>query len=543
MHRCVRGRSVAQPERVYRRGNVYTFGPERPRAEALAVWGGRVVAVGSEEEVAGLAGPGTEVVDLQGATVLPGFHDAHCHVLLFGLSRTEVSVRDCRSVREVVERVADRVRGLRPGQWVRGGGYNHAVLAEGRHPTRRDLDPVSARNPVWLYHVSGHMGVANSLALQAAGITRDTPDPPGGRVVRDEDGEPTGLLLETAQDLVKRVLPPYTLAETKAALAAAGAQMAAEGITAAQDAWAGWIAPEEFRAYQEASEEGLLPQRVWLMVDVEKLPVRDGRFDFGFGLHTGFGSDRLRLGAVKIFTDGSLIGRTAALSQPYADPPNTAGFLVKSEETIREQVRLAHEGGWQVALHAIGDRAIQAALDAIEAVMGPDASRFRPRIEHAGVLRSDLVDRIRRVGAVVVTQPRFVFEFGDAYRAALGPERVRLTFPFASLRGIPVAFSSDRPVVDGAPLLGVAAAVLERTASGAAYVPQERLTVEEALRAYTLGAAYSAFAEAELGSLEVGKWADFVVLDRDPFQVEPEELSAIRVLRTVVGGRTVYEAP
>lgn len=528
------------PEVVYHGGRFYTLDPAQPRVQALAVLHGRIVAAGSDEEVVRLADARTRRVDLEGAVALPGFHDAHCHILLFGLSLVEVNLRHARSVADVVVAVAERARELGPGRWVRGGGYDQNRLAERRHPTRWDLDPVSPENPVWLFHISGHMGVANSAALKLAGVTRDTPDPPGGRVVRGEDGEPTGLLLETAQDLVKRVLPPYTLAETKAALAAAGRQMAAEGITAAQDAWAGWIAPEEFRAYQEASEEGLLPQRVWLMVDVEKLAVRGGRFDFGFGLHTGFGSDRLRLGAVKIFTDGSLIGRTAALSQPYADPPDTSGFLVKSEETIREQVRLAHEGGWQVALHAIGDRAIEVTLDAVEAVMGPDAAGFRPRVEHAGVLRPDLIERIRRLGAVVVTQPRFVFEFGEGYRAALGEERIRLTFPLASLRGLHVAFSSDRPVTDGAPLLGIAAAVLRRTASGTPYAPEERVSVEEAVRAYTLGAAYSAFAEMELGSLEVGKWADFVVLDRDPFQVDPEEVAEVHVLRTVVGGRVVH---
>ncbi|MDR7433333.1 MAG: amidohydrolase [Armatimonadota bacterium] len=528
------------PEVVYHGGRFYTLDPAQPRAQAVAVLYGRIVAVGSDEEVLRLADARTRRVDLEGAVALPGFHDAHCHVLLFGLSLVEVNLRQARSVADVAAAVAERARGLGPGRWVRGGGYDQNRLAERRHPTRWDLDPVSPENPVWLFHISGHMGVANSAALKLAGVTRDTPDPPGGRIVRGEDGEPTGLLPETAQDLVKRVLPPYTLAETKAALAAAGRRMAAEGVTAAQDAWAGWIAREEFRAYQEASQEDLLPQRVWLMVDVEKLAVREGRFDFGFGLHTGFGSDRLRLGAIKIFTDGSLIGRTAALSQPYADPPDTSGFLVKSEGTIREQVRLAHEGGWQVALHAIGDRAIEATLDAVEAVMGPDAASFRPRVEHAGVLRPDLIERIRRLGAVVVTQPRFVFEFGDGYRAALADERIRLTFPLASLRGLHVAFSSDRPVTDGAPVLGIAAAVLRRTASGAPYAPEERISVEEAVRAYTLGAAYSAFAERELGSLEVAKWADFVVLDRDPFQVDPEDIAKVRVLRTVVGGRCVY---
>jgi predicted amidohydrolase YtcJ len=386
------------------------------------------------------------------------------------------------------------------------------------------------------------MGVANSPALALAGITADTPDPPGGALERDLHGQPTGLLKETAQELVKRVLPSYTLDETRRALAAAGRQMAAEGITCAQDAWAGWIAPEEFRAYQAASVDGSLPQRVRLMVDVERLAVKDGRFDFAFGLTTGFGTDRLKLGAIKLFLDGSLIGRTAALSAPYANAPGTTGLLVKTPEQIRAQVALAQAGGWQVAMHAIGDAAIEAGLDAIEAVMGSAAAAFRPRLEHCGILRPDLIDRIRALGVVIVTQPRFIFELGDGFRAALGEARLGLTYPLASLRGLPVAFSSDRPVVDGAPLLGMQAALAQRTASGAPYVPEEAITAEEALRAYTLGAAYSTFEENALGSLRPGQWADFVVLGADPLSIEPEALGQIPILRTVVGGDVVYSA-
>jgi len=526
---------------VVRHARIRTMWEAFPLAEALAAWRGRVLAVGRDEEIADLIGPGTRVLDAGGATVLPGFHDAHCHILLFGLSLVEVNVRQATTIAEIVEAVAEHVRKTSPGKWVRGGGYNENKLAERRHPTRHDLDPVSPHNPVWLSHISGHMGVANSRALELAGITRHTPDPEGGHIARDEHGEPTGLLQETAQELVKRVLPPYTLEEAKAALAAAGRQMASEGITAAQDAWAGWIAPEEFRAYQEAVAEGLLPQRVWLMVDVEQLTVKGDRFDFAFGLHTGFGGDRLRLGAIKIFNDGSLIGRTAAMTQPYLDPPDTKGFLVKSPETIREQVRLAHAGGWQVAMHAIGDWAIEVALDAIESVMGADAARARPRIEHCGVLRPDLIARIRRVGAVIVTQPHFIYELGDGFRAALGEERVRWTYPLASLRGIPLAFSSDRPVVDGAPLRGIQAAVCRRTQRGAPFAPEEAFTVGEALRAYTLGAAYAAFAESELGALAPGRWADLVVLAEDPLEADPEGLPEIPIVATVVGGEVVYE--
>lgn len=526
---------------LFHRGHLLTLDPARPVAEALAVRDGKIVAVGTDAELAGLIGPDTQVVDLGGCTVVPGFHDAHCHILLFGLSLVEVNARAATTVAEVAAAVAAQVQHTPPGRWIRGGGYNENKLAEQRHPTRADLDRVAPDHPVFLSHISGHMAVANSRALALAGITRDTPDPEGGVIERDEQGEPTGLLKETAQELIKRILPPYTLEETKAALAAAGRQMAAEGITSAQDAWAGWIAPEEFRAYQEASAEGLLPQRVWLMVDVERLAIRDSRFDFAFGLRTGFGDERLKLGAIKLFLDGSLIGRTAALSAPYANAPETCGFLVKSEETIREQVRMAHAGGWQVAMHAIGDRAIEVGLDAIEAVMGVEATRFRPRLEHCGVLRRDLIARIRRAGAIVVTQPRFITELGDGFRAALGSERLRLTYPLAALRGLPVAFSSDRPVVNGAPLAGIQAAVTERTASGAAYVPDEAITVEEALRWYTLGGAYAAFAEDEIGSLAPGKRADLVVLSGNPLETPPEALGEIAVLRTVVGGKTVFE--
>jgi len=525
---------------VFWHGHIITLDPARPTAEALAAWGGRIIAVGSDEDLYPLIGRRTKTIDLQGYTVIPGFHDAHCHILLFGLGLVAVNVRAATSISDIVSAVATRIRSATPGQWIRGGGYNENKLAERRHPTRADLDPVSPDNPVFLSHISGHMAVANSRALALAGITCDTPDPEGGLIDRDEHGEPTGLLKETAQELIKKVLPPYTLAETKAALAAAGRHMAAEGITSAQDAWAGWIAPEEFRAYQEASAEGLLPQRVRLMVDVEQLTVKEGRFDFAFGLHNGFGNDRLRLGAIKLFLDGSLIGRTAALSTPYVNAPDTSGFLVKSEPTIHDQVGIAHRAGWQVAMHAIGDRAIEAGLDAIESVMGVDAPRFRPRLEHCGVLRPDLLARIRRLGVVVVTQPRFIFELGDGFRAALGEERLRLTYPLASLRGLHVAFSSDRPVVHGSPLLGIQAAVTQRTESGAAYVPEEAISVEQALRWYTLGAAYSAFEEKEKGSLAPGKWADFVVLSDDPLRTR-KPVGEIQVLETVIGGERVSE--
>ncbi|MFN4218015.1 MAG: amidohydrolase [Candidatus Bipolaricaulia bacterium] len=528
-------------EAVFRRGRIYTLDAKNTVAQALAVRDGKILAVGSNEEMKALSGPHTKVFDLEGRTVLPGFHDAHCHVLLFGFGLLQIDLRSATRIADIVQAVSERVKQTPKGEWVRGWGYNDNKLQERRHPTRHDLDPISTDHPVFLVHVSGHMSVANSKALECAGITRETPNPEGGLIERDTTGEPTGVLKETAQELVKRVLPPYSLEEAKHALAAANKRFLSEGITSVQDAWAGWIVPQEFRAYQEAVEEGLLQVRVALMPDVESLPVKDGRFDFGWGLHTGFGSERVKLGPIKIFLDGSLIGRTAALTQPYACDPNTKGFLVKSEERIFEQVCMAHAGGWQVAMHTIGDRAIEVGLEAIERAMGQDAHKYRPRLEHCGVLRPDLIARMKQLGVVIVTQPHFIWELGDGFRWALGEERLQLTYPLASLRGLPVAFSSDRPVVEGKPLIGIQAAICQKTQTGAFYVPHEKITIGEALRWYTVGAAYSIFEEQIKGTLEPGKLADFIVLSEDPFEVEPEQLSAIQVLATAIGGKIVYE--
>lgn len=527
---------------IYYNGHILSGYPFSVTHQALGVLNGRVYCVGSNEDSAQWAGPHTQKIDLQGSTLIPGFNDAHCHILLYGLSLVQVNARGARSIPEIAGVIRRAAAESPPGKWIRGGRYSDQKLAERRHPTRYELDDVSLQHPVFLTHVSGHMAVANSLGLATAGITRDSPEPPGGAIERDMNGEPTGLLRETAQKLVEDIMPPYSLDELKQALRAAGRQMAAEGITCAQDAWAGWIAPQEFRAYQEVIADGTFPLRVRLMVDYDSLPTRDDRIDFGFGLCTGFGDDRLRLGAVKLFVDGSLIGKTASLNRPYASDPSTSGMLIREPEELVRAVQMVHESGWQVAMHAIGDRAIQVALDAIETTMGGKAERFRPRIEHCGVLLPDLIERIRRLGVIVVTQPRFIVELGDSMRTALGEERIRLTYPLASLRGLAVAFSSDRPVVHGAPLLGIQAAMKEMTESSAVYAASEAITFQESLRWYTQGSAYASFDDAILGNLMPGKLADFAVLARNPLETPAEELSDTRVLRTVVGGATVYEA-
>ena len=529
-----------RPDAIFVNGNVLTLDARSRRVEAVAALGGRIVAVGTTREIRALAGPRTRRHDLGGATMIPGFNDAHCHVLAFGLSLLQVNLKPATRIADVVTAVAGAARKTGAGRWVRGHGYNDNKLTEQRHPTRGDLDPVAPAHPVWLQHTSGHMGVASSLALRAAGITRDTPDPQGGAIERDAAGEPTGLLKETAQQLVTAAIPPASVDEATAALGAVGRRFVAEGLTSVQDALAGRLMPREIEAYQRASEAGLLPVRTSLLLDAERMAVADGGFDFGVGLHVGFGSDRLRLGGVKIFLDGSLIGRTAALTAPYLSDPDTQGFLLWPDDKVRDQVARAMRGGWQVGMHAIGDRAIEVAVATIEQVMGARARALRPRIEHCGILRRDLIGAIRRRGLVIVTQPRFIDELGDGFRRAIGEERLRLCYPLRSLSGCRVAFSSDRPVVDGAPLLGIQAAVTQLTSSGAPYVPAERIDVLEAIRCYTSGSAYAQFQEGALGSLEVGKWADLCALARDPRTVPPPELGGIPVVLTAVGGDVVY---
>jgi predicted amidohydrolase YtcJ len=508
----------------------------------MATLRGRIAALGTTREMKALAAAGARRWDLGGATVVPGFNDAHCHVLSFGLTLLQVPLKATTRMEDVARAIGGRARRTPPGEWVRAHGYNDNKLAERRHPTRRDLDPVSPAHPAWLQHTSGHMGVANSVALALAGVTRDTLDPVGGVIDRDASGAPTGLLKETAQQLVTSVTPRPSVAHAKAALAAASRRFVAEGLTSVQDALTGRFMDDEIAAYQDAAADGALAVRTSLLVDVERLRIDGGRFDFALGLHGGFGSERLRLGGIKIFLDGSLIGRTAAMSAPYVSDPDTRGFLLKPEPRIREQVAATVASGWQVAMHAIGDEAIDVAVRAVDELMGARARRLRPRIEHCGVLRPDLIRAIRRLGIVVVTQPRFIDELGDGFRRAIGDERLALCYPLRTLRGCHVAFSSDRPVVDGAPLLGIQAAVTQRTDSRAPYVPRERIDVTRALTWYTAGGAYAQGRERDLGTLEVGKWADFCALAGDPRRVAPDTIGAIPVTLTAVAGMPVYQA-
>lgn len=547
---------MVQADCIFTGGVVLPMTAPEARAQAIAIGSGRVLAVGSDAEIEVLAGPGTQRVALHGRCVVPGFIDAHNHMLGFGQTLRQIDLQNppARSIAAIIERVRQAVTPLPPGTWAIGHGYDQNKLAEGRHPTREELDRAAPAHPLILGHTSGHMLVANSLALARAGITRETPDPPGGRIVRDAAGEPTGLVQELAQPLLRNAVPPPSLDDLVEALRLADARYVAEGITCQHEAGLGNLGGAglgadgalDLRAYQQAAARGVLRVRSRIMIHRDGLSADGRTARFAPDIIAGTGDARLRFFGVKIFTDGSLIGRTAAMRAPYQGEMQ-AGFLVIDPEELYETVARAHAGGWRVGTHAIGDLAVQTVVEAYERVLRtlpPGTPNPRFRIEHCGLVDDDLLRRIRDGGMVPVTQPRFISELGDGFIRAVGQGRLRRCYPFRPFLdlGIPLAFSSDRPVVQGAPLLGMHDAVNRRTESGTPYAPELGVSAEQALRAYTRHAAYAAGDEADLGMLAPGMQADLVVLSADPTAVPPEEIAALRVERTVIAGETVYQA-
>ena len=521
-------------------------GPGRDRvARSVAVWRDRIVAV--DEEVAA-----HRVVDLDGAVVAPGFHDAHNHMAWFGQSLEELDLR-LPDLAAVYDAVAHRAASLPADAWVVGAGYDENKL--GAHPDRDALDRAAQGRRVWLRHTSGHMAVVSSAVLADLGLAERAVDVPGGRVVVDDAGRPTGLLQEQAQHLVNDLVLPYPVAGLVDAIERAGRVYLSQGLTSVVEAGVGggWIgrSPVEVAAYQQARERGRLPVRVELMVAADALRTLHGHADddlglgLDLGLRTGLGDDRLRLGPVKVFSDGSLIGHTCAMSEDFADTPGERGYLQDDPQALRERILGAHRSGWRVASHAIGDAAIDLVLDAYEEAQRrwprPDV---RHRIEHFGVSRPDQVQRVAALGVVPVPQGRFVGEIGDGMLRALGPTRAGWAYRYRSLldAGVVVPGSSDRPVVDGAPLRGMHDMVNRLTDGGRPCGPEEAITGLEALTAYTLGSAHASHQEHERGSIAVGKLADLVVLDEDPATVPTGVIRDIAVLRTVLGGEVVWEA-
>lgn len=508
---------------------------------ALAVLHGRVVALGDDaRELSARAR-----VDLAGGFVVPGFHDAHNHMAWFGMGLDDVPLGDCRSVEEVYDAVAGRAATLPAGSWVVGSGYDQNKLVGG-HPDRRGLDRAAPGMLVRLKHTSGHMTVVNTAVLDQLDLAHV---PVGGDVVHDSDGSPTGLLREQAQLLLRPLTYPAPVERVVRGLGRASEQYLAEGITSVQEAGIGGglvgETPAELAAYQQARDRGVLRVRSTVMVAASVLHdlPDDAGFGLDLGLRTGLGDEWLRVGPMKLFADGSLVGRTCAMHDPFDGEPDNRGYFQVPEDELARTIRRAHEAGWQIATHAIGDRAITVVLDAYEAALAASPrTDHRHRIEHCAVLQPAELSRLASLGIIPSPQGRFVNELGDGMRAALGESRVPWCYRLRSVldAGCALPASSDRPVVNGAPLLALADMVRRRTASGVPFAPEEALTPEQALRAYTYGSAYATFAERDLGTLEPGKLADFAVLSGSP--LDESALDALSVRGTAVGGELRYQS-
>jgi hypothetical protein len=473
--------------------------------------------------------------------MFPGFIEAHNHTLMYGLGLASIDARPSQlpSIEALVSAIHERAATTPAGGWIVARGYDDNQLDEKRHPDRHDLDRGASSHPVLLVNGSGHLAVANSEALRRAGVDANTTDPQGGRIVRDPHGEATGLLLETAQQIVRAVMPEPTVDDLVQAAQACHDRYVAAGITSSHTA--GVNSPDEVIAHQLWRERAANPMRVTMMVGRTMFPAfRDS------GLRTGFGDDRLRVGPLKLFSDGSLIGRTAAVSQPFLEDPNpdNLGMEMMPQEELDGIVLEAHRHGWQVAIHAIGDRAIEMCLDAYRrAEESLPRGDSRHRIEHCGILRPDLIARLADQRVIPVSQPIFIREYGDGFIRHLGRGRSALTYPFRSLldHAIPLVFSSDCPVSAYEPLKSIQASVEERTLSGTAYAPGEAISAHDAIHCYTANAAYAGFAEGRLGSIAPGKLADFTILAEDPSGVAPSDIDSIPVVGTVIGGELAYE--
>jgi predicted amidohydrolase YtcJ len=536
-------------ERLFVHGDILTgeqLAAAQPRrVAALAVGGGRILLVGSDAEVARLKGPQTEIVDLKGAFVAPGFNDAHLHLADAGALARQCDVRGSASLEEMLARVQAAAGRAASGSWIRGGGWDHTLWKSARLPSREDLDRVSAGHPVFLERVDGHIAVVNSAALAAFGVGRGTADPAGGRIDRDANGEPTGILRETAKGLYQARIPPPTPRERRAALELATADAVRHGVTSAQD-YSTWA---DFLVLEQMEREGALALRVseWLAFgEPPEVLIRER------DSHP-HDDPMLRTGMLKGFMDGSLGSRTAALEEPYSDDPHNRGIPRYEQQQLDAMTVERARLGFQIGFHAIGDRAVSMALHAFAAaeaaLPAAERTRLRFRIEHDQVIAPQDLERQAALHAIASMQPSHLLTDMRWAEQRLGPERARYSYAWRSMldHGIPLAFGTDYPVESVSPLRGLYAAVtrLPEPASGAvmvAYFPAERLSMPEALYAYTQGSAYAEGMEAEKGQLIAGQLADFVVLDRDLLAASPAQVLSARVLRTVVAGRTVYEA-
>ena len=518
---------------------IWTGNPQRPWAEAIAVRGDRIAAVGSSAEIRKLTGASARVIDAHGQMLVPGFNDSHVHIISAGRGLSSVKLRDASTPAEFIARIKAYAKTIPKGAWITDGDWDHTLWG-GELPTRQWIDSVTPDNPVWVARLDGHMSLANSLALAAAHVTKATKEVDGGVIERDAKGEPTGLLKDNAQGLVDDSMPDPPEAVADRAFDAAMHFLAERGVTSAQNMGT-WY---DLAIFERAHKAGRMITRMYAVVPLATWEqLRDTV------AARGHGDEWVRIGGLKGFVDGSLGSHTAAMLQPFSDAPSDSGLLVTSPESLYARTSGADKAGLNVMVHAIGDRAIRIQLDNYERVEredGPKDRRFR--IEHAQHIAPSDMPRFAKLGVIASMQPYHEMDDGRWAEPIIGHERSKTTYAFKSIleSGARLAFGSDWSVAPPTPIEGIYGAVTRETLDGkhpGGWIPEQKISVEDALRAYTSGAAYASFEEKIKGTLASDKLADFVLIDKDLTAIPPEEIRNARIMMTVVGGRVVYERP
>jgi len=527
----------------YTHGRIYTNDPAQPWADAMAVSEGKITCIGKTDHVVldcGGGQEGVETVNLRGQFVMPGFNDAHVHLGGAGADELAVLLTGVPSAEEMQKRVATAVAQHKPGEWITGGGWDHTQWPEKRFPNRQQLDAVAPKNPVILTHISGHVAVANSLALKSAEIDKTTPNPPGGEIEHDALGEPTGMLKEyAAMTLVKVRIPDPAPEQRRKGIELVLANVARNGVTSVQD-FSEWA---DFQTYQELKEEKKLSVRItmWLPFNAPLNELQNMR------AQGGTTDPWLKTGALKAFTDGAMGSRTAAMLEPYSDDPSTSGILTIDPEKLTAMAIQRDKAGFQLAFHAIGDRANRISLDVFEAVRKANGPRDRrDRIEHAQVVAPMDFARFAELHVIASMQPSHQTTDMRWAEDRIGRERIVGAYAWATMlkNKVPLAFGTDYNVEPISPFRGLYACVTRERPDGGpknGWEPQEKISLAECIRAYTSGSAYAQFEEGKKGELKAGEFADFIILSNDLTKVPPAQFTKTRVLRTVVGGRTVFQ--
>jgi predicted amidohydrolase YtcJ len=523
---------------VFTCGKIITIDENESLAEAVAVKNGCILRVGLNEEIVEVVGNQTKVIDLQGKTVLPGLIDSHMHPGSYGVFwvRGIACGPDLNSIVELLDRINKKVAETPEGNWL--FGYRLDDIRLGRYPTRWELDTVTPDNPIYIQRRDGHIGVVNSLALEKAGITKDTCDPPHGRIQRDEKGIPTGVLMESAKDLVTSIIPDNTVKEYEKGLPHVFREFIENGLTSIH---ASMTDSKEFTALQNLRRRNNLGIRVCVHMSGREKGMLESLISAG--IQTPFGDEWLKITEIEWVFDTSTSGRTAAYYSPYVDEPDNFGILLYEQEDITDRVRRAHKARIRVGLDGIGDRGIDLALDALEtAIVSDPWHDHRHRIEHCCYVTPPIQDRLLKLGVIDASATGFLYDLGDAYEKNRGEVEMRWMWPHRTLidRGIPAPGHSDCPVCTSNPWVAIYGMVTRKTSSGKVLYAGEGVTPLEAIKAYTIDGAYSSMEENIKGSIEPGKLADFIVVDKDPLTIPQDELKDVKVIMTVLGGEIVY---